>query len=35
MSTTNIQPFARELDFEKALTDHLLQNGWNEVIMNP
>jgi type I restriction enzyme R subunit len=35
MSTTNIQPFAKELDFEKALTDLLLQNGWNEVIMNP
>jgi len=36
MSTpANIQPFAKELDFEKALADHLLNYGWNEVIMNP
>lgn len=31
---TNIQSFDKELDFEKALCDHLCQHGWNEVLMN-
>lgn len=35
MSTSNIRPYAKELDFEKALADHLLNYGWNEIIMNP
>lgn len=31
----NIQSFIKELAFEEALTNHLLEHGWNEVIMNP
>lgn len=31
----DIQFFIKESAFEEALTNHLLQNGWNEVIMNP
>ena len=31
----NIQSFIKELAFEEALTNHLLDHGWNEVIMNP
>lgn len=31
----DIQYFIKESAFEEALTNHLLQNGWNEVIMNP
>ncbi len=27
--------FTKEIEFEKALTEHLLNHGWNEVIMNP
>ena len=30
-----IQGFIKESDFEDALTQHLLQHGWNEVINNP
>ena len=32
---TEIQFFIKESAFEEALTDHLLHNGWNEVIVNP
>lgn len=31
----NIQSFIKELEFEEALTTHLLHHGWNEVIKNP
>ena len=31
----NIQSFIKELAFEKALTEHLLHHGWNEVLKNP
>lgn len=31
----NIQGFIKELAFEEALTQHLLDHGWNEVIKNP
>lgn len=31
----NIQYFIKESAFEEALTNHLLNHGWNEVIMNP
>ena len=31
----NIQGFIKELAFEEALTHHLLDHGWNEVIKNP
>ena len=31
----NIQPFDKELAFEQALCDTLLQHGWNEVINRP
>ena len=31
----NIQGFIKELAFEEALTNHLLDHGWNEVIKNP
>ena len=31
----NIQSFIKELAFEEALTEHLLNHGWNEVIKNP
>ena len=33
--SNNIQGFVKELEFEEALTNHLLQHGWNEVIKNP
>ena len=33
-TTTNIPPFDKELDFEKALCELLCQHGWNEVLMN-
>ena len=33
--TNNIQSFIKELAFEEALTAHLLNHGWNEVIKNP
>lgn len=33
--SNNIQGFIKELDFEEALTNHLLNHGWNEVIKNP
>ena len=32
---TDIKFFIKESAFEEALTEHLLRNGWNEVIMNP
>lgn len=32
---TDIQYFIKESAFEEALTEHLLHNGWNEVLMNP
>lgn len=32
---TDIKFFIKESAFEEALTEHLLHNGWNEVIMNP
>ena len=32
---TDIQFFIKESAFEEALTEHLLHNGWNDVIMNP
>lgn len=31
----NIQYFIKESAFEEALTNHLLNHGWNEVIVNP
>ena len=31
----NIQPFDKELAFEQALCDTLLQHGWNEVMNRP
>lgn len=31
----NIQGFIKELAFEEALTHHLLDHGWNEVIKTP
>lgn len=33
--SNNIQSFIKELAFEEALTEHLLNHGWNEVIKNP
>ena len=33
--SNNIQGFIKELAFEEALTNHLLDHGWNEVIKNP
>ena len=33
--SNSIQGFVKELEFEEALTNHLLQHGWNEVIKNP
>lgn len=35
IQNTDIKYFLRESDFEQALTELLLRNGWNEVIMNP
>ncbi|MBP5420754.1 MAG: type I restriction endonuclease subunit R [Bacteroidales bacterium] len=34
MGNTTIHAFNNELEFEKALCEHLCQHGWNEVLMN-